>query len=305
MRTPPIALPVPAPPAAAGRIRVGVGGWTYEPWRGTFFPKGLPHHQELAYASRVVTAIEVNGTYYRTLKPASFAAWREQTPDGFVFSLKANRFATNRRVLAEAGESIERFIGSGLARLRHKLGPVLWQFADHKKFEPDDFEAFLQLLPAEAEGRALRHVLDVRNDSFMSPAFLALARRYRAAVVFTDSPKFPSFANLTTDFVYLRLMNAQSDVATGYAPEVLASLAACARAWADGGEPAGLPLVADAAGAPASAPRDVFVFMINGAKERAPAGACASSATRGRPVGSPPSAHVCAHAASAARTSGG
>ena len=255
------------------RIRVGIGGWTYEPWRDTFYPHGLPARRELEHASRQVTAIEVNGTYYSTMTPKSFERWFDETPDDFMFSLKASRFATNRRVLAEAGESIERFVGSGLGRLRHKLGPVLWQFADHKKFEPEDFEAFLRLLPAQVEGRALRHVLDVRNDSFEGPGFLALARKYRAAVVFTDSPKFPSFANLTTDFVYLRLMNARSEVATGYAPEVLAALAACAKTWADGGEPTGLPRIAGDAQAPACAPRDVFVFMINGAKERAPAAA--------------------------------
>ena len=255
------------------RIRVGIGGWTYEPWRETFYPKDVPAKRELEWASRRLTAIEVNGTYYSTMTPKSFERWFADTPDDFMFSVKANRFATNRRVLAEAGESIGRFVNSGLARLEHKLGPVLWQFADSKKFDPADFEAFLKLLPEDVEGRKLRHVLDVRNDSFMVPEFLALARKYRMAVVFTDSPKFPSFANLTADFVYLRLMNAQSDVPTGYAPEVLASFAACAKAWAGGGEPSGLPLVAGDAGAPASASRDVFMFMINGAKERAPAAA--------------------------------
>src|ERR1700760_284442 len=238
-------------------IRVGIGGWTYEPWRETFYPPKLPAARELAHASRQVTAIEVNGTYYSTMTAKSFERWFAETPDDFVFSLKANRFATNRRVLAEAGESIQRFIGSGLARLEHKLGPVLWQFADSKKFDPVDFEAFLKLLPADVEGRPLRHVLDVRHESFMVPEFLALARRHRMAVVFTDSPKFPSFANLTADFVYLRLMNAQADVPTGYAPEVLASFAACAKVWAGGGEPSELPLVAGDAGAPASASRDV------------------------------------------------
>ena len=255
------------------RIRVGIGGWTYEPWRETFYPANVSAKRELEHASRQVTAIEVNGTYYSTMTVKSFERWFDETPDDFVFSLKANRFATNRRVLAEAGESIDRFVGSGLARLRHKLGPLLWQFADHKKFDPDDFEAFLKLLPGDVEGRALRHVLDVRNETFMVPEFLALARKYRAAVVFTDSPKFPSFANLTTDFVYLRLMNARSEVPTGYAPEVLAAFAACAQAWAGGVEPTGLPRVAGDTGAPASAPRDVFMFMINGAKERAPAAA--------------------------------
>jgi uncharacterized protein YecE (DUF72 family) len=257
------------------RIRVGIGGWTYEPWRDNFYPAKLPASRELQHASRQVTAIEVNGTYYSTMTAKSFERWFAETPDDFVFSLKANRFATNRRVLAEAGESIARFVNSGLARLEHKLGPLLWQFADSKKFDPVDFEAFLKLLPEEVDGRKLRHVLDVRNDSFMTPEFLALARRYRAAVVFTDSPKFPSFANLTTDFVYLRLMNAQPDVPTGYAPDVLAAFASCAQAWAGGAEPAGLPLLAGDAAAPASATRDVFVFMINGAKERAPAAAMA------------------------------
>ncbi|HEY9024592.1 MAG TPA: DUF72 domain-containing protein [Burkholderiaceae bacterium] len=257
------------------KIRVGIGGWTYEPWRDNFYPPKLPAARELEHASRHVTAIEVNGTYYSTMTAKSFERWFAETPDDFMFSLKANRFATNRRVLAEAGESVERFIGSGLARLEHKLGPVLWQFAPTKKFDPADFEAFLKLLPADVQGRALRHVLDVRHDSFMAPEFLDLARRYRCAVVFTDSPDYPSFANLTADFVYLRLMNAKADVATGYEPAVLAQFADCARTWAAGGEPSGLPLVAGDAGAPASDGRDVFMFMINGAKERAPAAAMA------------------------------
>ena len=255
------------------RIRVGIGGWTYEPWRDNFYPARLPASRELQHASRQVTAIEVNGTYYSTMTAKSFERWFAETPDDFMFSLKANRFATNRRVLADAGESIDRFIGSGLARLEHKLGPILWQFAPTKRFDAADVEAFLKLLPADVDGRALRHVLDVRHDSFMVPEFLALARKYRAAVVFTDSRDYPSFANLTTDFVYLRLMNATSEVPTGYAPEVLASFAACAKAWAAGGEPTGVPRVPGDTGAPAAAERDVFMFMINGAKERAPAAA--------------------------------
>ena len=255
------------------KIRVGIGGWTYEPWRDNFYPAKLPASRELQHASRQVTAIEVNGTYYSTMTEKAFERWFAETPDDFVFSLKANRFATNRRVLAEAGESISRFIGSGLARLEHKLGPVLWQFAPTKRFDPADFEAFLKLLPADVQGRALRHVLDVRHDSFMTPEFLALARQYRCAVVFTDSPDYPSFANLTTDFVYLRLMNAKADVPTGYEPAVLASFADCARTWAAGDEPSGLPRVPGDTGVPASGSRDVFMFMINGAKERAPAAA--------------------------------
>jgi uncharacterized protein YecE (DUF72 family) len=258
---------------SAGTIRVGIGGWTYEPWRETFYPADLPARRELEYASRQVTAIEINGTYYSTQSPASFQKWHDETPDDFVFAVKANRFATNRRVLAEAGESVERFIGSGLARLGAKLGPVLWQFAPTKRFDAADFEAFLKLLPPSLEGRPLRHVLDVRHDSFLVPEFLALARQYRCATVITDSDDYPSFTNLTTDFVYLRMMRCESTRPTGYAPEVLGAWAACTRAWAAGGEPTGAPRVEADPVTPERRPRDVFAFMINGAKERAPAAA--------------------------------
>ena len=253
-------------------IRVGVGGWTFEPWRDNFFPAGWPHARELEYASRKLTAIEVNGTYYSTMKPATFAKWHDETPDGFMFSLKASRFCTNRRVLAEAGESIQRFIGSGLAELRSKLGPVVWQFAPTKRFDAGDFEAFLKLLPDSVDGRPLRHVMDVRHDSFRAPEYLALARRHRVATVFTHSADYPSFADLTGDFLYARLMSARAEVPTGYEPAALDAIAGCARCWAAGDEPAGLPRVEDPPPASGS-PRDVFIFFINGAKERAPAGA--------------------------------
>jgi uncharacterized protein YecE (DUF72 family) len=257
-----------------GAIRVGIGGWTYEPWRDTFYPADLPARRELEYASRQVTAIEINGTYYRQQSPDSFAKWHDETPDDFVFAVKAVRYATNRKVLAEAGESVERFIDSGLTRLQNKLGPVLWQFAPSKVFDPDDFAAFLALLPAALEGRPLRHVLDVRHKSFMSAEFLALARQHHAGVVFTDSDDYPSFASASCDFVYLRLMRAASDCATGYPATALDSWAERARTWAAGGQPDDVPRVDGEAAAPTKA-RDVFVFMINGAKERAPAGATA------------------------------
>lgn len=240
------------------RIRVGVGGWTYEPWRDNFFPKGLPHSQELSYASRRLTAIEVNGTYYSTFKPATFAKWRDETPEGFVFSLKANRFATNRKLLATAGESIERFVGSGIAELGDKLGPLVWQFMPTKVFEPEDFEAFLALLPKSVEGRALRHALDVRHESFASPDYLALARRYGCATVHTDSDKFPAIADAQSDLAYIRLMRSAAECETGYPPEVLGQWAQGARAWTDRGTE-----------------REAFIFLINGAKERAPAAALA------------------------------
>ena len=255
-----------------GRIRVGIGGWVYEPWRASFYPSGLAHGRELEYASGKVTSIEINGTYYRTQKPENFAKWRDQTPDDFVFSVKASRYATNRKVLADAGASIDRFVNSGLAQLGGKLGPVLWQFAPTKRFDADDFERFLKLLPADAGGHALRHVLDVRHESFMSAQFIELARRYRAATVFSDSDDYPSFANVTGELVYARLMRSQAPVATGYPDAALDQWAERARAWAGGGEPTDLPRI-EAAGA-APRPRDVFLFFISGAKERAPAAAC-------------------------------
>ena len=254
-------------------IRVGVGGWTFEPWRDNFFPKGLPHSRELGYASRRLTAIEVNATYYTTLKPASFKRWADETPDGFVFSLKASRFATNRRVLADASESINRFTGSGISELGPKLGPIVWQFMPGKIFEAEDFEAFLALLPPRIDGHALRHAIEVRNESFMTPEFLALARRYKVATVFTDAEKFPSFADVTGDFVYARLMLGDAALPTGYADAALDAWAERARLWAAGGAPPDLPSLEETP--TATAPRDVFIYFINGAKERAPAAAMA------------------------------
>lgn len=242
--------------ATAADVRVGIGGWTFAPWRGSFYPEGLAHSQELHYASRRLTSIEVNGTFYSTFRPATFAKWHGETPDGFLFSLKAHRLATHRRVLAEAGDSVTRFVESGIAELKDKLGPIVWQFMPAKVFEPEDFEAFLALLPRAVDGRRLRHALDVRHASFATPAFLALARRYGCVPVCTDSEKFPAIADAEAGFAYLRLMRGQAGIPTGYTPEAIAQWAAGVRAWT-GGE----------------RPRDVFVYFINGAKERAPAGA--------------------------------
>ncbi|MBY4897781.1 DUF72 domain-containing protein [Cupriavidus sp. AU9028] len=263
---------MPQKQKAAGTIRVGIGGWTYEPWRGTFYPPDLPHARELEYASGQLTAIEINSTYHGTQKRESFAKWRAQTPEGFVFSVKASRYCTNRRVLAESGESITRFIDSGIAELGDKLGPIVWQFAPTKTFQADDFEAFLSLLPAKAEDRKLRHVLEVRHDSFACPEYLALARKYKAATVFTDSDKFPSIADLTADFVYARMMRSSLRLKSGYAERVLDAWVQRFRTWRDGGIPDGVPLVDNGTATPGK-PRDVFVFFINGEKQRAPAAA--------------------------------
>lgn len=258
--------------AAKGDIRVGIGGWTFEPWRGAFYPDGLAQKRELEYASRAVTAIEVNGTYYGSQKPATFASWAAQVPDGFVFTLKASRYCTNRKVLAEAGESIDRFVSQGITELGDKLGPILWQFMGTKKLDLEDFGAFLKLLPEKQDGIALRHAIEPRHESFRDPAFIALARKANVAVVIADSTEHPQIADVTGDFVYARLQDAQDDIETGYDAAALDRWATVAKEWAAGGSPQGFAYSApdDPAGKQA---RDVFVFMINGAKRRAPAAA--------------------------------
>jgi uncharacterized protein YecE (DUF72 family) len=254
-------------------IRVGIGGWTFAPWRKDFYPADLPQSRELEYASRQLSMIEVNGTFYRSQNPATFARWRDETPDEFVFSLKGPRFATNRSRLAEAGDAIERFVASGIVELGHKLGPVIWQFAPTKRFDPDDFEGFLKLLPNAAGGLQLQHALDVRHKSFKCVDYLALVRRYSMTTVFTDSDDYPSFADITGRFVYARMMRTASDLQEGCTPEALDQLAACARTWREGCEPTGVPKVE---AAPASVePRDVFLLFIGGAKQKAPAAAMA------------------------------
>lgn len=265
--------PLDAPARAPSRIRAGIGGWTYAPWRGSFYPDGLVQRRELEYASRHVTAIEVNGTYYGAQKPASYAAWRAQTPDGFVFSLKAPRYATERNALAGAGKTIRDFVFGGLAELGDRLGPINWQLPERTVFERDDLAAFFDLLPAELDGVRLRHVLEVRDASFACADYVELARSHRVATVFTDSAEYPSFADVTGDFVYARLRCSEAKHATGYAPAALDAWARRAGEWARGGEPDDLPRVAPPLAA--ASERDVFVYFINGAKERAPAAAIA------------------------------
>ena len=236
-----------------GKIHVGIGGWTYEPWRGVFYPEGLAQKRELEYASRQLTSIEINGTYYSTFKTASWAKWREETPEGFVFSVKASRYCTNRRELAGAEESITRFIGQGMSELGDRLGPINWQFMGTKKFDAEDFEGFLKLLPREIAGLSLRHALEVRHESFAHPKFYDLARRYNVAIVFADDDDFPAIDEPTADFTYARLMRSKEDVETGYSGAELGRWATRAKAWAKRGP--------------------VFIYFISGAKVRAPAAA--------------------------------
>ncbi|MBB5698072.1 DUF72 domain-containing protein [Sphingomonas yantingensis] len=264
-----------------GTIRVGIGGWTYEPWRGgTFYPEGLAQKRELEHAASAMTAIEINGTYYSSFKPASFETWAKAVPDGFVFTAKASRYVTNRKVLAEAGESIERFLGQGITALGDKLGPILWQFMATKKFDADDFGAFLKLLPAAQDGVKLRHAVHVRHESFRDPAFVAMARAAGVAIVNAWSDDYPGLGDVSGDFVYARFENAIADEPQGFPAATIDRFADWVRAWA-AGKPAGdLPTAGDPA--PAK-PRDVFAFMINGAKERAPAAAQALIERVGRP----------------------
>jgi uncharacterized protein YecE (DUF72 family) len=252
-------------------IRVGIGGWTFQPWRGPFYPKGLAQARELGFASRAVTAIEINGTFYGSQKPESFRKWHDETPEDFVFSLKGPRFATNRRELATAGESVGRFFASGVLELKDKLGPVLWQMAPTKKFDPGDFEGFLTLLPREIDGRAIRHVVEVRHESFAVPEFVTLLRKHQMPVVYADSDDYPAIADVTGDFVYARLQRAAEAEPAGYPGDQLDAWAERARVWAAGGTPADLPTVA--AKPAAKRQRPVFLYMINGAKVRAPAAA--------------------------------
>jgi uncharacterized protein YecE (DUF72 family) len=266
-----------------GKIRVGIGGWNFEPWRDNFYPKGWPHARELEYASQRLTAIEINSTYYGAQKPATFAKWRKETPDGFMFSLKAIRFATQRRVLADGADSIKRFVESGIAELGDKLGPIVWQLAPTHKFDAADLTAFLELLPDSVDGLKLRHALDVRHESFQCREYLALARQYRAATVFTESDDYPPIAEATGDFVYTRIMRTHSDEPLGCKPEVFPALAKAARTWAEGGEPDGVPRIEPAPAANAAA-RDVFVYFISGAKERAPHAAMALRRALGEEV---------------------
>lgn len=267
-----------------GTIRVGIGGWNFEPWRDNFYPKGWPQARELEYASQRLTTIEINSTYYGAQKPATFAKWRDTAPEGFMFSLKAIRFATQRRVLADGADSIKRFIDSGIAELGDKLGPIVWQLAPTHKFDATDLTAFLELLPEQIDGLKLRHALDVRHASFQCPEYLALARRYRAATVFTESDDYPPIAEPTGDFVYTRIMRTHSDEPLGCKADVFAQLAASARNWAEGGEPDGLPRIEPAAAGVSGQARDVFVYFISGAKERAPHAAMALRRALGEDV---------------------
>jgi uncharacterized protein YecE (DUF72 family) len=237
----------------SGNIRIGVGGWTFEPWRGVFYPEGLTQKRELEFASRALTSIEINGTYYSTFKPDSWRKWRDETPEGFVFAVKGSRFCTNRKILASAGESVARFVGQGLSELGDKLGPINWQFMAGKKFEPADFGAFLALLPREKDGIALRHAVEVRNPTFATQAFYDLAQKHDVAIVYAKDEDFPEIDQHTAGFTYARLMSSRENLKIGITEAELTALVKQTRAWVKRG--------------------DVFAYFISGAKVRNPAAA--------------------------------
>jgi uncharacterized protein YecE (DUF72 family) len=255
----------------SGRVYTGIGGWTFEPWRGVFYPDGLAHAKELQYAASKLTSIEINGTFYRTQSPTTFRKWASEVPDGFIFAVKGVRFATNRRVLAEAGESVKRFIDSGVLELGDRLGPLLWQMNPFKKFDEVDFGKFLEALPPSVGKQRLRHVVEVRHDSFKTPAFVALLRQFNIAVVYSEHETYPEIADVTSDFVYARLQKGKDTVKTGYVPKALDDWADRLRLWAAGGEPKDLPRI-EKTSAPKQ-PRDVFAYVIHEGKVRAPAAA--------------------------------
>ena len=254
-------------------IRTGIGGWVYPEWRkGVFYPEGLTQKRELEYASRALGAIEINGTYHSLQKPESFRKWREATPEGFVFAVKGSSYVTNRKVLATAGESLGKFFGQGLEELGDRLGPILWQLMGTKKFEAEDIAAFFTLLPREQKGLPLRHAIEVGHESFACPEFVDIARQAGVAIVWCEQASRTPIADRTADFAYLRCKNLEADQPTGYPPEGIERIAMLCRAWEAGDAPEGLPYAGDPADGRGKA-GDVFAFMINGCKARAPAAA--------------------------------
>jgi uncharacterized protein YecE (DUF72 family) len=265
-----------AKPATAnsGTIRIGVGGWTFAPWRGVFYPHGLPQAQELAYAASRLSSIEVNATFYRTQSAATFRKWASVVPEGFLFSVKAPRYTTHRRELTDAADAIKAFLDSGVLELGDRLGPLLWQFAPTKKFASSEFGKFLEMLPPSLGGHKLRHVVEARHDSFVTPEFIALLRSFAVAGVYAEHESYPEFADLTADFVYARLQKAKDTVRTGYPSRALDTWTARLQAWAEGSEPGDLPRI-DRRHRPEKKPRDVFAYVIHEGKLRAPAAAMA------------------------------
>lgn len=276
-----------------GQIRIGISGWRYAPWRKVFYPEGLAQAQELHFASRALPSIEINGTFYAQQRPASYAKWYAETPENFVFSVKAPRYVTHILRLKEAEIPIANFFASGLLQFKEKLGPILWQFPPSFRFDADLFEDFLQQLPHDTAAaltlaqrrdprmhgreylaidrkRAVRHAVEIRNKSFVDRAFIQLLRRYRIALVVADTAgKWPYYEDITADFMYLRLHGAQELYASGYTDAALERWAERIRAWRQGSQPEDVQLIADLK-PPVRKSRDIFCYFDNDVKVKAP-----------------------------------
>ncbi len=259
--------------AEAGRIRCGIGGWTFEPWRGVFYPEKLSQKRELEYASRHLSTIEINGTYYSSFKPPTWEKWHAETPEGFRFAVKASRFCVNRKKLTDGAQSIEFFMNQGLDRLEDRLGPILWQFMATKKFDYDDFGGFFDLLPRKLGSRDLQHVIEVRNATFANEKFVRLCRDNNMAICNSENENYPFIPDITSDFVYLRLLSASDDIPTGYDAKDLDLWAGRFKVYAEGRVPDGYTPF-DRTGPP-SGPREVYAYVIHEGKVRAPAAAMA------------------------------
>lgn len=291
------------------QIRIGISGWRYAPWRGVFYPKGLPQHRELAYASRVFPSVEINGTFYSLQRPERFEQWYRETPPGFVFSVKGGRYITHMRRLRDIEAPLANFFAQGLFNLREKLGPVLWQFPPNFRFDPDRLERFFELLPRDTtqalrlawrrdsrmRGRArlaidaereLRHAIEIRHESFVDEAFIRLLRRYKIALVVADTAgKWPYKEDVTADFVYLRLHGDKEIYASGYTAKALGRWAERVRAWSRGSQPGDAHLIASQAPRSRRA-RDIYCYFDNDAKVKAPFDAASLSKKLELPAGS-------------------
>lgn len=282
----------PAHTSTVGKVRIGISGWRYVPWRGVFYPEKLTQKKELAYASSIFRSIEINGTFYSLQRPEYFEAWAAETPEDFVFSVKGPKFITHVRRLADVETPVSNFLASGILRLGPKLGPILWQLPPNFRFDPEKLKTFLKILPHDTESaselarhhdkflkgrtevksdakRPLRHAIEVRHSSFAVPEFIEMLRVYNVALVCADTVEWPRMMDVTSDFMYCRLHGSEVLYASGYTDEALDQWAARVSDWARGTEPADAECVVKSAG-PVLPARDVFIYFDNDVKVRAP-----------------------------------
>ncbi|MFN2475739.1 MAG: DUF72 domain-containing protein [Chthoniobacterales bacterium] len=272
-------------------VRIGISGWTYPPWRGVFYPAGLAQNRELWFASRAHNSIEINGSFYSLQRPSSYQKWYEETPPGFIFSVKGPRFITHMKKLRDVQVPLANFFGSGVLALREKLGPVLWQFPPNFGWNEERFREFFTMLPRDTaaaaelakahdaklkhgaltetdQPRPLRYVVEIRHRTFMVPEFFALLRAFNIAFVFADTAgRWPYSEDLTADFVYCRLHGDEQLYVSGYSPTALDWWAARVQLWRKGKQPADARIIGNKA---LAGKRDIYVYFDNDAKVHAP-----------------------------------